>query len=91
MQLATVCGGTAPAAAVARNRPPPLAIGQSELYEWARGLVWDCTRETSECCVVADFHAPATAVCCGPLLCSGKALDWLAARDGRAREAPRPR
>ena len=37
-----------------RDRPPPLAIGQSELHEWARGRVWDCR---GACCVVADFHA----------------------------------
>ena len=39
---------------VVRTRPRPLAIGQSELHQWARGRVWDCRQE---CCVVADFEA----------------------------------
>ena len=28
------------------------------MQPWARARVWDCTFETSQCCVVADFHAP---------------------------------
>ena len=43
---------------VRRLRPQPIAIGQSEMLPWARGRVWDCTLEASQCCVVADFHAP---------------------------------
>ena len=47
-----------------RDRPPPIAVGQSELHEWAQGRVWDCrptTRSASlGCCVVADFRAPIT-------------------------------
>jgi hypothetical protein len=43
---------------VPRTRPQPIAIGQSEMEPWARGRVWDCTFETSACCIVADFHAP---------------------------------
>ena len=35
------------------------ALGQDlETEPWAQGLVWDCTFTESECCVVADFHAP---------------------------------
>ena len=41
-----------------RQRPPPLAIGQTEIHPWARGRVWDCTKRFSECCVVADFQEP---------------------------------
>ena len=37
---------------VARERPRPLAVGQTELHAWARGRVWDCRQE---CCRVADF------------------------------------
>ena len=43
------------AADLARFRPPAIAIGQTELHEWARGRVWDCRQA---CCVVADFRAP---------------------------------
>ena len=40
---------------IERHRPPPIAIGQGELYVWARGLVWDCR---GACCKPLDFHAP---------------------------------
>ena len=43
---------------IKRARPRPIAIGQTEFKPWARGRVWDCTFEKTECCVVADFHAP---------------------------------
>lgn len=39
---------------IERDRPPPIAIGQSETQSWARGRVWDCRRP---CCVVADWTA----------------------------------
>ena len=49
----------APPAEISRDRPSAAAIGQDlETEPWARGLVWDCTFQASECCVVADFHAP---------------------------------
>ena len=38
-----------------RDRPGPLAVGDSELHAWARGRVWDCR---GECCEVADFRRP---------------------------------
>ena len=45
-----------------RDRPAALAIGQSELFDWARGRVWDCRPATKDehsgCCQVLDFHAP---------------------------------
>jgi hypothetical protein len=45
-----------------RDRPAALAIGQSELFDWARGRVWDCRPATKSahdgCCQVLDFHAP---------------------------------
>ena len=41
-----------------RHRPKPLAIGQGQLHEWARGRVWDCRLLTTSCCVLVDFHAP---------------------------------
>ena len=44
-----------PAAAVQRNRPSPLVVGQSCLHRWARWRVWDCR---SLCCKPLDFHAP---------------------------------
>ena len=40
-----------------RSRPQAIAIGQSEMYPWARGRVWDCR---GRCCRVADFRAPIT-------------------------------
>ena len=43
---------------ILRNRPAPIAIGEAEWHEWARGRVWDCRRLVKPCCVVADFHAP---------------------------------
>ena len=49
--------GTAPGAIV-RDRPGAIAIGQSEFQDWARGRVWDCTLDHSDCCVVASFHQP---------------------------------
>jgi hypothetical protein len=42
--------------AIIRDRPGPVAIGQSEFLSWARGRVWDCTLDLSPCCVVASFH-----------------------------------
>ena len=45
-----------PAAAIRRDRPPPLAVGQECLLPWAQGIVWDCRLR---CCVPLDFHAPA--------------------------------
>ena len=47
-----------PPGSVVRDRPGPIAIGQSEFQEWARGRVWDCTLDHGPCCVVADFHQP---------------------------------
>jgi hypothetical protein len=41
-----------------RHRPPPIAIGQSELFPWARGVVWDFTFERSSCGVPLDFTLP---------------------------------
>ena len=49
--------GRAPAS-ITRDRPPPMAIGQSEIHEYARNRVWDCRKLTSNCCIIADFHAP---------------------------------
>ena len=49
--------GVAPAA-VTRDRPPPIAIGQAALHSWARGRVWDCRRTRTHCCVIADFTTP---------------------------------
>ena len=43
---------------IGRDRPDAIAIGQSEFRDWARGLVWDCTLDSSPCCVVAAFHQP---------------------------------
>ena len=43
-----------PPADVVRDRPPAVAIGQSETVPWARRRVWDCR---AECCRVADFTA----------------------------------
>ena len=43
---------------IGRDRPDAVAIGQSEFRDWARGLVWDCTLDSSPCCVVAAFHQP---------------------------------
>lgn len=38
---------------IARNfRPKPIAIGQSELRHWARGIVWDCRHA---CCEPLKF------------------------------------
>ena len=49
----------APPAEISRDRPAAAALGQDlETEPWAQGLVWDCTFTESECCVVADFHAP---------------------------------
>ena len=49
----------APPAEISRDRPPATALGQDlETEPWARGLVWDCTFQRSDCCVVADFHRP---------------------------------
>ena len=42
--------------AIIRDRPGPVAIGQSEFLSWARGRVWDCTLDLNPCCVVASFH-----------------------------------
>jgi len=47
-----------PPGSVVRDRPGPIAIGQSEFQAWARGRVWDCTLDHGPCCVVADFHQP---------------------------------
>jgi hypothetical protein len=49
--------GVAPGSII-RDRPSPIAIGQSEFRDWARGRVWDCTLDRGPCCVVADFHQP---------------------------------
>lgn len=40
---------------IVRERPLPIAIGQTELDDWARGLVWDCTRRHHSCCYPMDF------------------------------------
>ncbi|KAL3928373.1 MAG: hypothetical protein SGPRY_002413 [Prymnesium sp.] len=40
---------------ISRERPAPIAIGQTELYPWARGLVWDCTKLHHHCCYPMDF------------------------------------
>ena len=39
-------------------RPHPLAIGQSGLFLWARGVVWDFTFERDPCAVPLDFTLP---------------------------------
>ena len=49
--------GVAPGA-IMRDRPGPIAIGQSEFQSWARGRVWDCTFDQNPCCVVSSFHHP---------------------------------
>ena len=41
-----------------RNRPRPIAVGQSELYPWARNRVWDFTFERSSCGVPLDYTLP---------------------------------
>ena len=47
------------AAAIDRSlRPRPIAIGQDEVKEWARGIVWDCRKRVTSCCVPLDFHGP---------------------------------
>ena len=53
------------------NRPKPIAIGQSEMQPWARGVVWDCR---SSCCVPLDFQAA---------IQSDLNLDFLRAHLGR--------
>ena len=40
------------------RRPHPLAIGQSALQSWARGVVWDLTFERAPCAVPLDFTLP---------------------------------
>lgn len=39
---------------IRRGRRHAIAIGQTEISEWARDRVWDCR---SACCVLSDFHA----------------------------------
>ena len=41
-----------------RHRPHVLVIGQTELFEWARGYVWDFRHSPSECATPLDTHAP---------------------------------
>ena len=41
-----------------RRRPPPIAVGQSELHPWARNIVWDFTFERSACGVPLDYALP---------------------------------
>lgn len=40
---------------VKRNRPAAIALGQSEVVAWARGIIWDCRQP---CCSPLDFAAP---------------------------------
>jgi len=54
---AELARGTAPGSII-RDRPGPIAIGQSEFQSWARGRVWDCTLDEGPCCVVSNFHHP---------------------------------
>ena len=41
-----------------RFRPRPIAIGQDELFPWARGIIWDFTFERSACGVPLDYDTP---------------------------------
>lgn len=41
-----------------RFRPHPLVIGQSALFVWARGIVWDFRGSPERCGIPLDFHAP---------------------------------
>ena len=41
-----------------RDSPGKLIIGQSELYEWARGGVWDFRRSPQECATMLDYGLP---------------------------------
>ena len=43
-----------PPADIHRGRREAIAIGQTEMAEWARDRVWDCR---GECCVLSDFRA----------------------------------
>ena len=43
---------------VTRRRAKPIALGQSEMRQWARGFVYDCRKLRSPCCVVANFSEP---------------------------------
>ena len=38
---------------IRRESKADMAIGQTEMWQWARGRVWDCR---AKCCIVADFH-----------------------------------
>jgi len=40
-----------------RVLPELVVISQQDLYGWARGRVFDCTFETSECCIPLDLSA----------------------------------
>ena len=41
-----------------RSRPPTLVIGQDELFDWARGYVWDFRNSPSQCGAPLDYSAP---------------------------------
>ena len=41
-----------------RDRPQLLVFGQQDLYEWARGGVWDFRRSPAECGTILDYGAP---------------------------------
>ena len=41
-----------------RNRPQLLVFGEQDLYEWARGGVWDFRRSPAECGTMLDYGAP---------------------------------
>ena len=41
-----------------RHRPHTCVFGQSDLVEWARGIVWDFRRAPAECAVPLDYGAP---------------------------------
>jgi len=41
-----------------RSRPPPLVISQSELYPWARGIVWDFRQSSRQGGTAFDYAAP---------------------------------
>lgn len=46
--------GITPADVQRNYRPSPMAVGQTELAAFARGVIWDCRRR---CCSVLDFSA----------------------------------
>ena len=41
-----------------RKRPGVFVVSQLELYEWARGVVWDFRQAPSQCAQPLDYNAP---------------------------------